>query len=228
MSTSILIADDDCGLVEGLCWYLEAAGFTVHTVDNGDAALAAFHTLRPAVVILDIMMPGLDGVSVCEAIRRESNVFIIMLSARDGEIDKVRALEKGADDYLTKPFYATELVARIKVLMRRNGATPAPTSILCWGGMEIFPDDRRVTVLGAAVALSSLEFDLLSALVRRPRLVLSRNQLADIVWGDEFSGELRLVDAHIYRLREKLTAAGLANCPINTVRGIGYVFRPEN
>ncbi|HEY3417597.1 MAG TPA: response regulator transcription factor [Armatimonadota bacterium] len=226
MSTSILIADDDIALVEGLCWYLEAAGFEVHAVDNGSAALESFHALHPDVVILDIMMPGMDGVQVCEAIRRESNAFIIMLSARDGEIDKVRALEKGADDYLTKPFYATELVARIKVLLRRMHEQAVPTATFRWMGLEIFPDDRQATVNGESVALSSLEFDLLAALMRRPHVVLSRNQLADIVWGDEFSGELRLVDAHIYRLRDKLTASGLPHCPITTVRGVGYVFRP--
>jgi DNA-binding response OmpR family regulator len=222
-----LIADDDNGLVEGLVWYLEAAGFTVHAVDNGLVALDAFRTHRPEIVILDIMMPGMDGVQVCEAIRRESNVFIIMLSARDGEIDKVRALEKGADDYVTKPFYATELVARINVLLRRENLRQPTASRYRWQGLEIFPDDRTVTVNSAPVTLSTLEFDLLLTLVHRPHTVLSRNELADLVWGDEFSGELRLVDAHIYRLRDKLSAAGLAVCPITTVRGVGYVFRPE-
>ncbi len=227
MATSILIADDDNGLVEGLCWYLEAAGFTVQAVDNGPAAVEAFRTSKPDVVILDIMMPGMDGVQVCEAIRRESNVFIIMLSARDGEIDKVRALEKGADDYVTKPFYATELVARINVLLRREHLRQPTASRYRYLGLEAFPDDRQVTVNGAPVTLSSLEFDLLLTLMHRPHTVLSRNELADLVWGDEFSGELRLVDAHIYRLRDKLNAAGLAACPITTVRGVGYVFRPE-
>ncbi len=161
MATSILIADDDTGLVEGLRWYLEAAGFTVQAVDNGSAALEAFRALRPDVVILDIMMPGLDGVQVCEAIRRESNVFIIMLSARDGENDRVRALEKGADDYVTKPFYATELVARINGLLRRD---PLNRRL----GLEVFPDDRQVSVNGAPVNLSSLEFDLLLTLMHKP------------------------------------------------------------
>lgn len=228
MSISILIADDDSDLVEGLCWYLEAEGFQVTSVDNGQAALETFRTLQPDVVILDIMMPGLDGVQVCEAIRKESEVFIMMLSARDGEIDKVRALEKGADDYVTKPFYATELVARIKALLRRVAQKPTPTSSYRWQGLEVFQDERQVTVHGTPVSISAMEFDLLVALLRRPRAVLSRNHLADIVWGEEFSGELRLVDTHIYRLREKLTAAGLVYCPIATVRGVGYAFRPED
>lgn len=227
MSISILLADDDNALVEGLCWYLEAAGYTVNAVETGTAALEAFQKLHPEIVILDVMMPGMDGVQVCEAIRRESNAFIIMLSARDGEIDKVRALEKGADDYITKPFYASELVVRIKVLLRRMQAPNTPMATYRVQGLEIFPDDRRVTIHGTAIALSTLEFDLLMTLVTRPHTVLSRNQLADLVWGDQFSGELRLVDAHIYRLREKLTSAGLTNCPITTVRGVGYVLRPE-
>ena len=227
MSTNILLADDDADLVEGLRWYLEAEGFQVFTAGSGPAALELFRREHPDVVILDIMMPGLDGVQVCEAIRRESDAFILMLSAREGEIDRVRALEKGADDYVTKPFYARELSARIKAMLRRaqRGTQTAPT--LRWEALELFLDERRVTVSGASVALSTMEFDLLAALMRRPRVVFSRNQLVDIIWGDEFVGELRLVDNHVYRLRDKLINAGLARCPIVTVRGVGYAFRPE-
>lgn len=227
MSARILIADDDVDLVEGLSWYLEAEGFQVTIVNNGAAALAAFRAAPPDVVILDIMMPEIDGVTVCETIRQESNIYILMLSAREGEIDKVRALEKGADDYVTKPFYATELVARIKALLRRSQRGPRETPTFRWQGLEVFLDERRVTVNSGAVALSTMEFDLLAALIRRPRTVFSRNQLVDLVWGDSFYGELRLVDTHIYRLREKLTNAGLVNCPIVTIRGVGYAFRPE-
>jgi two-component system response regulator MtrA len=154
MTPTILIADDDAGLVEGLRWYLEDAGFTVWTVENGAAALDAFRALQPDIVILDIMMPGLDGVQVCEAIRGESNAFILMLSARDGESDKVRALGKGADDYVTKPFYATELVARLNGLLRRDPLHRRH-------GVDVQADDRQVTVNGEPVSLSSLEFDLL-------------------------------------------------------------------
>jgi two-component system response regulator RegX3 len=226
MATHILVADDDADLVEGLRWYLEAEGFRVTMVGDGPAALAAFRAERPAVVILDVMMPGLDGISVCAEIRRESDAFIIMLSARDGEIDKVRALELGADDYVTKPFYAAELGARVKAHLRRAAAPE--TSVLRWQRLEMRLDERRVTVDGVEVALSATEFTLLAALLRRPRTVFPRERLAELLWGDDFYGELRLVDNHVYRLREKLSAAGLGNPPIVTVRGVGYAFRPED
>ncbi|MHB0937919.1 MAG: response regulator transcription factor [Armatimonadota bacterium] len=229
MMARILLVDDDSDLVEGLRWYLEAAGYDVAVAGDGKAALEQFRAVQPDVAILDIMMPELDGVQVCETIRRESDAFIMMLSAREGEIDKVRALEKGADDYVTKPFYASELVARIKALLRRadRGGQPAPG--LRWQGLAVFLDERRVTVNGAEVPLSTTEFDLLTAMMGRPRVVFSRNQLVDIIWRDEpFYGELRLVDNHVYRLREKLLQAGLANCPITTIRGVGYAFRPED
>ena len=227
MATRILIADDDRDLIEGLSWYLDAAGFQVSIAYSGTEALSKFQTEQPEVVILDIMMPEMDGIKVCEQIRRQSDAFIMMLSAREGEIDKVRALETGADDYMTKPFSTSELVARVKALLRRaqRGQQTAPS--FRWQGLEVFLDERRVLVNGSAVTLSTMEFDLLAALIRRPRIVFSRNQLVDLVWGDAFYGELRLVDTHVYRLREKLLNAGLANCPIVTIRGVGYAFRPE-
>jgi len=229
MPVKILLVDDDSDLVEGLRWYLEAAGYEVAVAGDGKAARAQFRAAPPDVIILDIMMPELDGVQVCEAIRRESDAFILMLSARDGEIDKVRALEKGADDYVTKPFYASELVARIKALLRRTGRGQQAAPNLRWQGLAVFFDERRVTVNDAEVPLSTTEFDLLAALMNRPRVVFSRNQLVDIIWPDEaFYGELRLVDNHVYRLREKLLQAGLPSCPIATVRGVGYAFRPED
>jgi len=227
MQTKILLADDDQDLIEGLRWYLEAEGFQVFVVDNGQAALDVFRAEHPAVVILDIMMPGLDGVQVCEAIRQESEAFVMMLSARDGEIDKVRALQKGADDYVTKPFYASELAARIKALLRRAQRGSQSTPNYHWKELELYLDERRVSVCGNTVILSVMEFELLAALLRRPRTVFSRNQLVDIIWGDDFVGELRLVDNHVYRLREKLINAGLSHCPIVTIRGVGYAFRPE-
>lgn len=225
--TQILIADDDKDLLEGLRWYLEAEGFQVAAALNGTEALEKFRELRPELVILDIMMPGLDGVQLCETIRQESEAVIMMLSARDGEIDKVRALTKGADDYLTKPFYATELVARIQALLRRIQRQAVPARKLIWMELEIFFDERQVTVRGKPVPLTTMEFDLLCTLIKRPRIVFTRDQLIDRLWGETFVAEPRLVDNFVYKLREKLTKAGMENCPIVTVRGVGYAFRPE-
>jgi DNA-binding response OmpR family regulator len=152
-------------------------------------------------------------------------VPVLMLSARDGEADKVRALDIGADDYVTKPFGAMELVARVKALLRRAGSGAGGD--LRFPGLDVLVEQRKVLVRGQEVALSALEFDLLATLVRRPEVVFSREQLADLIWRDEFSGDLRLVDSHIYRLRAKLTESGLDPCPIATIRGVGYAFRPE-
>ncbi len=221
----ILIADDDHALAEAVCWYLEAEGFRVTRVENGPAALAAFTAEQPHAAILDIMMPGMDGFQLCRAMRQISDLPILMLSARDSEADKVRALGLGADDYLTKPFGAMELVARIKALLRRAGR--GENELLRVGALAVAPGERVARVGDEEVALSALEFDLLVTLLRRPRTVFSRSQLADLVWGADFSGDPRLVDSHIYHLREKLTAAGLAPCPIATVRGVGYAFRPD-
>lgn len=221
----ILIVDDDRELTEAVGWYLEAEGYRVTRADNGQQALSAFHADRPDAVIIDIMMPGMDGFGLCRAIRRESSVPILMLSARGGEADKVRALDIGADDYVTKPFGAMELVARIKALLRR--AAGGVGRSLKFRDFEVLPEERRVLVHGREVPLSALEFDLLLAFTRSPSLVFTRSQLADLVWGDDFSGDLRLVDSHIYRLREKLAVAGLSPSPVATVRGVGYAFRPE-
>ena len=225
----ILIADDNIDMIDGLSWYLEDAGFEVCSAHTGREALAQFAAMHPDLVILDIMMPEVDGVTVCETIRRESDVSIMMLSAREGEIDKVRALDKGADDYVTKPFSAVEVVSRIKALLRRSQHAPQTTATFRWKGLEIFLDEHRVRVNDTEVALTTLEFNLLVLLMRRPRTVFSRNQLIDQVWGDDaYDGAMRLVDTLVYRLREKLVAAGLEHCPIVTIRGVGYAFRPED
>jgi DNA-binding response OmpR family regulator len=224
MTSHILIVDDDPELTEAVSWYLEAEGMRATRVTNGAAALDAFRAERPDAVIIDIMMPGMDGFELCRAIRRQSPVPVLMLSARDGEVDKVRALNIGADDYVTKPFGAMELVARIRALLRRAGASGGEK--LEFPNIEILRDQRKVLVAGEPVQLSALEFDLLVTLALHPDIVFARERLADLVWGDDFTGDLRLVDSHIYRLREKLAAAGLSDSPIATVRGVGYAFRP--
>ncbi len=227
MTARILVVDDDADLIEGLRWYLEAEGFEVTSAQGGKAAIETFRTEQPDLVILDIMMPEMDGIKVCELIRSESDAMVLMLSARDSEIDKVRALKIGADDYVTKPFHTSELVARIHALMRRRsrGGHAAPSHR--WGSLELSLDEHRVSVNGTEVELTAMEFDLLAALMAQPQIVLSREQLVAAVWDSDFYGELRLVDNLVYRLREKLAGAGCADFPITTVRGVGYVFRPE-
>jgi DNA-binding response OmpR family regulator len=212
----ILIVDDDPELTEAVSWYLEAEGMRATRVANGAAAMETFRAERPDAVVIDIMMPGMDGFALCRAIRNQSNVPVLMLSARDGEADKVRALNIGADDYVTKPFGAMELVARVKALLRRGGE--ATGTSLRFPGIEVLPEQRKVLVHKKEVALSALEFDLLVTLARRPGIVFSREQLADLVWKDGFSGDLRLVE---------LTESGLDPCPIATVRGVGYAFRSQ-
>lgn len=222
-ATHILIADDDPALASAVRWYMEAEGFEVSHAADGNTAWDIFQTSGADAVIVDVMMPGMDGFQLCRRIRAQSSVPILMLSARDSEIDKVQALNLGADDYVTKPFGPLELVARVKSLLRRSGYQSG--AVLNVGALEVRREERQVYVNGAEVEIPALEFDLLEALVSRPRRVLSREQLVSLVWKD-FYGDERLVDTHIYRLRKRLITAGLNPCPIVTVRGAGYAFRP--
>ncbi len=225
MAVHVLVADDDTSLAEGISWYLGAEGMRCTIVGDGPSALAAAREDPPDVVVLDIMMPGLDGYGVCEALRASGAVPVLMLSARDTELDKVRAFDLGADDYVTKPFSAMELVARIKALLRRAGAAPTlPT--LESGALRVRLEEREVWCGDASAPLTRTEFDLLVALMRHAPRVLSRDRLVEIVWGDDFYGDLRLIDSHIYHLRDKLRDAGLDPTPISTIRGVGYAFRP--
>jgi two-component system response regulator RegX3 len=223
MAGHILIADDDEGLTRAVRWYLEAEGYVVSHAADGGTAWDIFQRSGADAVILDVMMPGLDGFQLCRLIRERSQTPILMLSARDAEIDKVQALNLGADDYVTKPFGPMELVARIRSLLRRAAFQAGPT--LKFGALQVAREERQAFVNGSLVDLPALEFDLLEAMVSRPRRALSREQLVSLVW-KEFYGDERLVDSHIYRLRKSLIAAGLDPCPIVTVRGTGYAFRP--
>ncbi len=227
MGARILIADDDQNLIEGLRWYLEAEGFQITAAPDGEAAVEIFRREQPDMVVLDIMMPKMDGIKVCETISAESEALILMLSARDSDIDKVRALKLGADDYVTKPFNVSELVARIQALIRRRDRSQGSLPAHRWRNMELSLDEHRTKVDGVVVELTSMEFDLLAALMEHPQIVLSREQLVETIWGSDFYGELRLVDNLVFRLREKLTGAGCVDFPIVTVRGVGYAYRPE-
>lgn len=216
MSTppTILLVDDEPPILELVRGYLEREGFTVRTVEDGLAAVEQVRADKPDVVVLDLMLPGLDGIEVCRRIRMFSDAYVLMLTARAEEIDRIVGLSVGADDYLVKPFSPRELVARVKALLRRpRGATPTAIGT----SLVVDPARRVVTVQGNAVDLTATEFDILAALARDPGVVISRSQFLDRVWGPEFVGDDHLVDVHVANLRHKI-GEGL----VETVRGVGY------
>ena len=226
----ILVVDDEASIRDLVTAYLEADGYTVHTAADGPAALAAFRQHRPDLVVLDVMLPGMDGIEVLQHIRRESQVYVLMLTARSEEADRIVGLTVGADDYLTKPFSPRELVARVKAILRRDrSAAPASNhdDVLVFKHVriddlrhEVWRDDERID-------LTALEFKLLTTLARHAGMVLSRGQLLEQVWGYDFYGDERVVDVHIGRIRQKLETDPAHPQFILTVRGVGYVLREE-
>lgn len=225
-SATILIVDDEETVRTLLRAYLLAEGYTVHTAADGPEALLAAHATAPDLVVLDVMLPGLDGFEVCRRIQQERNCYVLMLTARDDEIDKLVGLSVGADDYLTKPFSPRELVARVKAILRRNRMLPQPETqaALRFQGLEIDPERREVRVAQTLVDLTVREFDLLHTLAATPGRVFRREHLLDAVWGHEFAGVDRVVDVHIGLLRRKLNDDPNDPALIVTVRGIGYKF----
>ncbi len=219
MAETILIADDEASIRDLARLYLEKEGFHVRTAEDGAAALAEVRREAPALLILDLMMPQMDGWEVCRRVRAESDLPILMLTARDQDIDKIVGLEMGADDYLTKPFNPRELVARVRAILRRAGAKTGPERTHRFGHVAIDPTSREVRVGDEAVTLRAKEFDLLLTLAEHPNQVLSREQLLDLVWGYEFYGQTRTVDVHVAHLRDRLAGSGLE---IETVWGRGY------
>lgn len=221
----ILLVDDEPSLQKMLLHALEREGFQVLVASDGEEALEAFRSYEPHLIILDIMLPKLDGTEVCRRIRSTSDVPIVMLTARDDEIDRVVGLELGADDYVTKPFAVRELVARIRAIMRRV-ADPGGQrqDELSYDGLKISIPSRRVAVGGGEVDLTYTEFELLVTLASNPGRVFSRSTLLTRVWGDEFRDE-RTVDVHIRHLREKIERDPRNPEFIHTARGVGYVFR---
>jgi DNA-binding response OmpR family regulator len=223
----ILVVDDEPNLRHTLTYTLQQEGFETIAASDGEQGLALARSLAPDLVILDVMLPKMDGFEVCRRLRRESAVPVLMLTARDAEIDKVVGLEIGADDYLAKPFSMRELVARIKAMLRRAAKTPealagAPLEL---AGLTVDPPRHRVTVDGAEVTLKPKEFDLLSYLARHPGQVFSREQLLAAVWGMDYAGDSRTVDTHVKTLRDKLGDRADAPRWIETLRGVGYRFR---
>ena len=223
-NATILIVDDEAPVRDTVRAYLEKEGYTVHTADDGHRALRAVRAFKPDVVVLDIMLPGMDGLEVLRRLRQESNAWVIMLTARAEEMDKILGLKMGADDYLTKPFSPRELVARIEAMLRRGGGASSHDSPLIFEHIRIDPGARKVLVADQPVELTPIEFDLLLALARHHGRVLSRDQLIEQVWGYDYYGDDRVVDVHIGRLRRKLEQAGGGREMVATVRGVGYRF----
>jgi DNA-binding response OmpR family regulator len=224
--TRILVVDDETNLRHTVGYALRREGYEVASAEDGEKGLELFRSSRPDLVVLDVMLPRMDGLAVCRAIRRESDVPVIMLTARDTELDTVVGLEVGADDYLTKPFSMVELVARIRAMLRRaaprHGTAPERVELR---GLAIDVARRRVTVEGSEVELKPREFDLLAHLAGSPGRVFTREQLLASVWGLDYSGDPRTVDTHVKTIRERLSDQAEAPRWIETVRGVGYRFR---
>ncbi len=227
-AATILVVDDEQPIVDLVASYLSAEGFVVHRAFDGPAALALARTVRPDLVILDVMLPGIDGVEVCRRLHQETAVYVLMLTARTDEVDKLIGLSVGADDYLTKPFSPRELVARVKAILRRSRTLVEKTPerpVLQLGTLSIDPERREVKRYGGVIELTPREFDLLYAMASYPGRVFTRDELLERVWGADFSGIDRVVDVHIGTLRRKLEENGSVDLPlVQTVRGVGYKF----
>jgi DNA-binding response OmpR family regulator len=223
----ILVVDDDSDIRGLLRELLARAGYDVSEAESGKAGLRQFYSSPPDLVLLDVSMPELDGWQTLERIRDLSEVPVVMLTARAGELEKVRGLKGGADDYVTKPFGRQELLARVEALLRRSGPRGEEPTTYGDGLVTIDYAQREVRVGGNQVALTPLEFKLLTAFVRHPNQVLSHEQLLELVWGDSHSGSRARAKLYVGYLRQKLEAAGAEESLIETVRGFGYRYRPR-
>jgi DNA-binding response OmpR family regulator len=226
--TTILLVDDDKMITDPLANRLREAEYTVLVAHNGRSGLDMALTQQPDVVVLDVMMPDMDGWDVCKALRRQSPVPILMLTARGDEVDRILGLELGADDYLTKPFSTRELIARLRALRRRiqlDQALPAPVTELAAGPVQLILNTRQTFVNGREVTLRYKEFELLSLLVSQAGSIVSRADLFDQVWGTDWLGDTRTLDVHIRWLREKIEEDASRPRYIQTVRGVGYLFQ---
>jgi two-component system alkaline phosphatase synthesis response regulator PhoP len=223
--TKILVIDDEPSIVNLVSAYLREAGLEVYTAADGPGGLRAAQAYKPDLIVLDVMLPGMDGIEVLSRLRRESDVYVILLTAKTEETDKVVGLSVGADDYVTKPFSPRELVARVKAALRRLQGASGPTegNVLNFKRLHIDAGARQVSVDGKLVELTSTEFDLLWTLAQHRGMVLSREQLLEKVWGHDYFGEIRVVDVHMGHIRQKLGDDDL----IATVRGVGYRFEDE-
>ena len=220
----ILVVDDDPNIAQLVKLYLEKEGYEVTVETRGDEAVAAFQKNPPSLMLLDIMLPGMDGWQVCRAVRQTSNIPIIMLSAKDETFDKVLGLELGADDYVTKPFEGKELVARVKAVLRRSAPAEPEKDTLSFPGLTISLEKYEVHFQGNVVEMPPKELEVLYFLAAHQNRVFTREQLLEQVWGFEFFGDSRTVDVHIKRLREKLQGSEALGWQIRTVWGVGYKF----
>jgi two-component system response regulator RegX3 len=224
--TKILVVEDEASFSDALSYVLTKEGYEVIVADTGDGAIKAFDKEGADLVLLDLMLPGLSGTEVCRQLRTRSQVPIIMLTAKDSEVDKVVGLELGADDYVTKPYSKSELVARIKAVMRRGagGTQEESGSLLTAGPVEIDVESHKVKVNGEFVTFPLKEFELLEFLVRNSGRVLTRTQLIDRIWGSDYFGDTKTLDVHIKRLRAKIEKDPANPVLILTIRGLGYKF----
>jgi len=220
----ILVVDDEPSILNLVTAYLRQEGYEYYTATDGPSGLKAARALKPDLIVLDIMLPSMDGLEVLTHLRRESNAYVILLTAKTEEMDKIIGLSVGADDYLTKPFSPRELIARIKAALRRmrQDASPTQGDILSFRHVRLDTAARQVWVDDEPVELTTTEFDLLRVLAEHRGMVLSREQLLDKVWGGDYFGEIRVVDVHLGHVRQKLGVE-----VITTVRGVGYRFEDE-
>jgi len=223
--TKVLVVEDEQSLREPLVFVLEKEGYEVLQADNGEDAIKIFESVGADVILLDLMLPKLDGNQVCKHIRKASGVPIIMLTAKDSEVDKVVGLEIGADDYVTKPYSTRELLARMKAVLRRKvGPELEPGAVLVAGELRLDSDRHTVTLAGKPIALPLKEFELLELLMENVNRVLTRGQIIDRVWGSNYFGDTKTLDVHIKRLRSKIEEDPARPQFIQTVRGLGYKF----
>jgi DNA-binding response OmpR family regulator len=216
-----LVIDDEPNVREIVQAYLEREGFEVQTASTGTTGLQYISDLEPQLIVLDVMLPGIDGIEILKRIRPLNRTPVLLLTARGEEFDRVLGLELGADDYLTKPFSPRELVARVKAILRRTGLETS-SEMVRHGDLKLDPNTRQVHVANTEIVLSTLEFDLLRALMAQPMRVFSRNELINAVWGHDFPGVDRVVDVHISSLRRKLGDDAERPRYLSTVRGVGY------
>ena len=222
MGQTILVVDDEARIVKLVRDYLERAGFDVLAAQDGETALMLARVERPDLIILDLMLPGVDGLDVCRRLRQESGVPIIMLTARVEEADRIVGLELGADDYVTKPFSPGELVARVRATLRRASGEVGPSTMLRAGDVELDTASLTATVADQPVDLTPTEFQLLATLVRQPGRIFSREQLLEAIHGVSFDGYDRSMDSHVKNLRRKIEPDPRQPCYIQTVYGVGY------